>query len=89
MCDSAPCNQQENRTAGVGGKPTGKHTQLARQIACLMKEITSKGVLSCITLSSEVFKDALLEPATSGGEWQREGAKVTKGDLWAYRGTEN
>ena len=88
MCDSVPCNQQENCTAGVGGK----HTQLARQIACVMKEITSErheDVLSCVSSSSEVFKDALLEPATSGGEWQYEAAKVTEGDPWAYKGTEN
>lgn len=88
MCDSVPCNQQENCTTGV----RGKHSQLAGQIACVMKEIARKwyeGVLSCISSSSKIFKDAPLEPAASGAEWQYEGAKVTDGGPWAYKGTMN
>lgn len=57
-----------------------------------MKKITRKwheGVLSCVSSSSEVFKDALLESAASGGEWQCEGAKVVEEDPRAYEGTES
>lgn len=71
--------QPATELEGVGGK----NTQLARQTACATKQITSKwheGVLSCVSSSSEVFKNALSEPAASGGEWQSEGVKGVEVD---------